>query len=154
MTAPQVGPQRRPNVIHPSTLQAPDTGSLRGDLAVLGRTIVADLGLPASRTAVPGLLADLADAPQLREHFHSVFIASERSSVPTATVSCGESKWAGEPPVRISRRTVARWLRRPGRGAPRTLPPPGAPRAVVGPPFSKANTGPPTCQRRPSGQGG
>jgi len=69
------------NIIHPSTLQAPDTGSLRGDLAVLGRTIVADLGLPASRAAVPGLLADLADAPQLREHFHSVFIASERTVV-------------------------------------------------------------------------
>jgi len=31
--------------------------------------------------AVPGLLADLAHEPQLREHFKTVFIASERTLI-------------------------------------------------------------------------
>lgn len=69
------------NAIHPSTLRSVDTGSLRGDLALLGERIVADLGAPAAAAAIPVLLADLAREPQLREHFHTVFIASERTLI-------------------------------------------------------------------------
>lgn len=69
------------NAIHGSTLRAPDTGSLRGDLALLGRRIVADLGPPATVAAVPGLLADMAGIPKMRAHIQSVLIASERTVI-------------------------------------------------------------------------
>jgi AcrR family transcriptional regulator len=69
------------HTIHPGTLHAPDTGSLRGDLRLLGTQIVAAIGPPTAVAALPGLLADLAREPQLRERFQSVFIASERTVV-------------------------------------------------------------------------
>jgi AcrR family transcriptional regulator len=67
--------------VHASALPAIDTGSLRGDLALLGERIVADLMPPTTRAALPGLLADLARDSQLREHFHRTFIASERALI-------------------------------------------------------------------------
>lgn len=69
------------NAIHSSTLRSVDTGSLRGDLVLLSERIVADLGPPAAAAAIPGLLADLAREPQLRERFQTVFIASERTLI-------------------------------------------------------------------------
>ncbi len=69
------------NAIHSSTLRSVETGSLRGDLVLLSERIVADLGPPEVAAAVPGLLADLAHEPQLREHFQTVFIASERTLI-------------------------------------------------------------------------
>lgn len=69
------------NVIHGPTLQAPDTGSLRGDLALLAQRIMADLGSPAAGAAIHGLLADLAGNPELHARFHQVFIASERTVI-------------------------------------------------------------------------
>lgn len=69
------------NVIHGPTLQAPDTGSLRGDLALLTQRIMADLGSPAAGAAIHGLLADLAGNPELHARFHQIFIAGERTVI-------------------------------------------------------------------------
>ncbi|MDQ6784544.1 MAG: TetR/AcrR family transcriptional regulator [Actinomycetota bacterium] len=68
-------------VIHGRTLETPDTGTLRGDLRLLGQRIVADVGSPAAAGAIPGLLADLALDPLLRARFQESFIASEQSVI-------------------------------------------------------------------------
>lgn len=69
------------SAIHATTLRPVNTGSLRGDLALLSERIVAALGPPAAAAAIPGLLADLAKDPQLRLDVHAMFIASERTLI-------------------------------------------------------------------------
>jgi len=68
-------------VVHARTLQTPDTGTLRGDLTLLGQRIVTDLASPPVGAALPGLLADLAQHPPLRAHFHDIFIGAERTVI-------------------------------------------------------------------------
>jgi len=50
-------------------------------VALLSERIVDDLRQPTAASALPGVLADLADQPRLREHFPGVFIAGERALI-------------------------------------------------------------------------
>jgi AcrR family transcriptional regulator len=69
------------NIVHDSGVQAPDTGSLRGDLIELGQRIVNDLASPAAVAAVPGLLADLTGDAPLWDRFQTALTARERALI-------------------------------------------------------------------------
>jgi len=69
-------------VIHDEAIELPaDQGTLAGDLRVLTERIVALLGTPAARHALPGLLADLRGDPLLAKRFHASFIEAERQLI-------------------------------------------------------------------------
>lgn len=69
-------------VLHDVDLSAPaSTGSLRGDLTVVARELMASFATPAARSAIPGLIADLSCDAGLVERFAATFNASETASV-------------------------------------------------------------------------
>jgi len=69
-------------VIHDEAIELPaDQGTLAGDLRVLTERVVALLGTPAARHALPGLLADLRGDPVLAKRFHASFIEAERQLI-------------------------------------------------------------------------
>jgi AcrR family transcriptional regulator len=69
-------------VIHDEAIELPaDQGTLAGDLRVLTERVVALLGTPAARHALPGLLADLRGDPLLAKRFHASFIEAERQLI-------------------------------------------------------------------------
>lgn len=69
-------------VIHDEAIELPaDQGTLAGDLRVLTERVVALLGSPAARPALPGLLADLRGDPLLAKRFHASFIEAERQLI-------------------------------------------------------------------------
>lgn len=65
-------------VMHDVELPTPvTTGSLRGDLTMVTRGVMEHFATPAARRAVPGLLADLTDDPDVLARFSRTFNASE-----------------------------------------------------------------------------
>lgn len=69
-------------VVHDEAIELPtDQGTLAGDLRVLTDRVVALLGTPAARQALPGLLADLRGDPLLAKRFHASFIEAERQLI-------------------------------------------------------------------------
>ena len=68
-------------VVHNAEISAPDTGSLPGDLLELSARIVATLDAPSARSALPGLLADLMNDPDLSQRFHTAVIGAQRALV-------------------------------------------------------------------------
>ncbi|MFI2636554.1 TetR/AcrR family transcriptional regulator [Streptomyces collinus] len=62
------------------TAPLPDTGTLEGDVAVLVQGLVDEFSTPAAAAALPGVLADFATDPALRERIRSTFLkpAKER----------------------------------------------------------------------------
>jgi AcrR family transcriptional regulator len=72
------------SAVHGPDLPPPrDTGTLRGDLAVLAEGILGSLTTPVSAEAVPGLLADLAKQPEIARRFQATFIQHEQVRVET-----------------------------------------------------------------------
>jgi AcrR family transcriptional regulator len=63
------------------SLPAPDTGTLAEDLRVLVARLVAEFDDPAARTALPGLLADFAADPRLRQRIREDFLFPARGAV-------------------------------------------------------------------------
>ena len=65
--------------IHHSRLgPAPDTGSLRGDLAAVVTLVVRSLSRPVAAAAVPGLIADMRADAKLRVRVMDRFVGAER----------------------------------------------------------------------------
>jgi AcrR family transcriptional regulator len=62
-------------------LPAPDTGSLRNDLIAVQRHQVERMNAPDARRVTAGLIADLADDPELADTYVSQFLAPRRSTV-------------------------------------------------------------------------
>lgn len=62
-------------------LPAPDTGSLRNDLIAVQRHQVERMNAPDARRVTAGLIADLADDPDLADTYVSQFLAPRRASV-------------------------------------------------------------------------
>ena len=68
--------------IHRETIEPPaDQGTLAADMRLLTERVVALLGTPAARHALPGLLADLRGDPLLAKRFHASFIETERQLI-------------------------------------------------------------------------
>lgn len=68
--------------VHGRALTIPaDTGSLRGDLTLLVRDIVASLGGPVTSAALPGLFADVTRDPGLAARFAETFVAAEQAYI-------------------------------------------------------------------------
>ncbi|MFF1343617.1 TetR/AcrR family transcriptional regulator [Streptomyces sp. NPDC058290] len=63
------------------TKPLPDTGSLHGDLTALADLILRLFRDPAVTPALPGLLAEIKQQPDLAARFQDTFIASERAEV-------------------------------------------------------------------------
>lgn len=63
------------------SLPAPDTGTLAEDVRVLVTRLVAEFDAPAARAALPGLLADFAADPQLRQRIREDFLSPARGAV-------------------------------------------------------------------------
>jgi AcrR family transcriptional regulator len=63
------------------TLPAPDTGSLRNDLIAVQRHQVERMNSPDARRVTAGLIADLADDPELADTYVSQFLAPRRATV-------------------------------------------------------------------------
>ncbi|MEV4898931.1 TetR/AcrR family transcriptional regulator [Nonomuraea sp. NPDC055795] len=63
--------------IHGDQLPIPDTGTLRGDLEQLARTIVGHLSGPATKALI-GLLGEVDTDPGLADRFVAAFIEPER----------------------------------------------------------------------------
>ncbi|WP_405713822.1 TetR/AcrR family transcriptional regulator [Streptomyces xanthophaeus] len=57
---------------------APDTGTLAGDLTALLQGLVDEFHAPAVAVALPGLLADFAADPALKERIRSDFLAPSK----------------------------------------------------------------------------
>ena len=62
-------------------LPAPDTGSLRNDLIAVQRHQVERMNSPDARRVTAGLIADLADDPELADTYVSQFLAPRRATV-------------------------------------------------------------------------
>jgi AcrR family transcriptional regulator len=62
-------------------LPAPDTGSLRNDLITVQRHQVERMNSPDARRVTAGLIADLADDPELADTYVSQFLAPRRATV-------------------------------------------------------------------------
>jgi len=62
-------------------LPAPDTGSLRNDLIAVQRHQVERMNSPDARRVTAGLIADLADDPELADTYVSQFLAQRRATV-------------------------------------------------------------------------
>jgi AcrR family transcriptional regulator len=62
-------------------LPAPDTGSLRNDLIAVQRHQVERMNAPDARRVTAGLIADLADDPELADTYVSQFLAPRRATV-------------------------------------------------------------------------
>ena len=62
-------------------LPAPDTGSLRNDLIAVQRHQVERMNAPDARRVTAGLVADLADDPELADTYVSQFLAPRRATV-------------------------------------------------------------------------
>jgi AcrR family transcriptional regulator len=62
-------------------LPVPDTGSLRGDLIAVQRHQVELMSAPESRRVTAGLIADLADDPELADTYVSQYLAPRRATV-------------------------------------------------------------------------
>jgi len=62
-------------------LPAPDTGSLRDDLIAVQRHQVERMNAPDARRVTAGLIADLADDPELADTYVSQFLAPRRATV-------------------------------------------------------------------------
>jgi AcrR family transcriptional regulator len=62
-------------------LPAPDTGSLRNDLIAVQRHQVDRMNAPDARRVTAGLIADLADDPELADTYASQFLAPRRATV-------------------------------------------------------------------------
>lgn len=56
----------------------PDTGSLEGDLRVLVQGLIDEFSAPAAAAALPGLLADFAADPALRDSIRGTFLRPAR----------------------------------------------------------------------------
>jgi AcrR family transcriptional regulator len=63
------------------TLPAPDTGSLRNDLIAVQRHQVERMNAPDARRVTAGLIADLADDPELANTYVNQFLAPRRATV-------------------------------------------------------------------------
>jgi Tetracyclin repressor-like, C-terminal domain len=63
------------------TLPAPDTGSLRNDLIGVQRHQVERMNAPDARRVTAGLIADLADDPELADIYVNQFLAPRRATV-------------------------------------------------------------------------
>lgn len=61
------------------TAPVPDTGTLEGDLVALTTGLVEEFSSPAAVAALPGLLADIAAAPELRDRLLSSFLAPAKA---------------------------------------------------------------------------
>jgi AcrR family transcriptional regulator len=62
-------------------LPAPDTGSLRNDLIAVQRHQVERMNSPDARRVTAGLIADLADDPELADTYVNQFLAPRRATV-------------------------------------------------------------------------
>ena len=62
-------------------LPAPDTGSLRNDLIAVQRHQIERMNSPDARRVTAGLIADLADDPELADTYVSQFLAPRRATV-------------------------------------------------------------------------
>lgn len=62
-------------------LPAPDTGSLRRDLIAVQRHQVELMNSPDARRVTAGLIADLADDPELADTYVSQYLAPRRATV-------------------------------------------------------------------------
>ena len=62
-------------------LPAPDTGSLRNDLIAVQRHQVERMNSPDARRVTAGLIADLADDPDLADTYVSQFLVPRRATV-------------------------------------------------------------------------
>ena len=62
-------------------LPAPDTGSLRNDLIAEQRHQIERMNSPDARRVTAGLIADLADDPELADTYVSQFLAPRRATV-------------------------------------------------------------------------
>ncbi len=62
-------------------LPAPDTGSLRDDLIAVQRHQVERMNAPDARRVTAGLIADLADDPELAETYVTQYLAPRRTTV-------------------------------------------------------------------------
>ena len=62
-------------------LPAPETGSLRNDLIAVQRHQVERMNSPDARRVTAGLIADLADDPELADTYVSQFLAPRRATV-------------------------------------------------------------------------
>ncbi|WP_018348938.1 TetR/AcrR family transcriptional regulator [Longispora albida] len=70
------------SLLHGATPQPlPRTGTLRGDLTALAETIVGDIANPLAMAAAPGLMADLAEQPEVAELFRQTFFAGEQAEI-------------------------------------------------------------------------
>lgn len=65
----------------------PNTGDLRADLTTAMRNLVAALRETSLHRVLPALVADLANAPDLRTHFLSTVFAPRRQTTATALQS-------------------------------------------------------------------
>jgi AcrR family transcriptional regulator len=63
------------------TVPAPDTGSLRRDLITVQRHQVELMNAPDARRVTAGLIADLADDPELADIYVSQYLAPRRATV-------------------------------------------------------------------------
>ncbi|MFD1717094.1 TetR/AcrR family transcriptional regulator [Georgenia deserti] len=61
----------------------PDTGSLRGDLLALARTIRDAMSSPAAREVAPQVLTEIRRSPAVSDRLREVFVTSERSEIET-----------------------------------------------------------------------
>lgn len=52
----------------------PDTGTLEGDVAILAQGLVDEFSTPAAAAALPGVLADFAADPALRDKIRATFL--------------------------------------------------------------------------------
>jgi AcrR family transcriptional regulator len=64
--------------------EAPDTGTLRGDLLAIRRRQLDLFNSPEGQRVLPGLAADMADHPELHPRFHQRYVAPWRLAVETA----------------------------------------------------------------------
>ena len=65
-------------VMRPAELPVPaDTGSLRGDLLLVTRSLMEHCATPAARAMLPGLISDLNSEPSLVEGFAAALNASQ-----------------------------------------------------------------------------
>ncbi|MGV9314207.1 TetR/AcrR family transcriptional regulator [Streptomyces sp. NPDC003691] len=87
---------------------APDTGTLAGDLTALLHGLVGEFRAPAAAAALPGLLADFAADPVLKERIRGDFLApsKERLSI-VFERAAARGEIAGDTPVDLVLDTLA-----------------------------------------------
>jgi len=59
----------------------PDTGSLRGDLDALANVVLKSLSDPVIAAAMPGLMADVSQHPDIGQRFQQGFVNAESAQV-------------------------------------------------------------------------